>query len=164
MHIRPFRNSDYPGIAAIHVQGIAAGNATFLAQPMDFEAWDQAKLPACRLVAEEKGVVIGWAALAPWSGQCFYAGVAEVSLYVADEAQSRGVGSALMETLVNCSEQAGIWSLQALIFPENTASIALHRKHGFRELGVMERPGQMPDGRWRDVLIMERRSRVAGRT
>ena len=160
--IRPFQPRDYASIQAIHQQGIAEGNATFLARPPDLETWDRGKLPACRLVAEEEGAVIGWAALAPWSGQCFYAGVAEVSLYVADEARGRGVGSALMEALVNCSEQAGIWSLQALIFPENTASNALHRKHGFRELGVMERPAQMPDGRWRDVLIMERRSRVAG--
>jgi phosphinothricin acetyltransferase len=160
--IRPSLPEDYPYIQDIHHQGLASGNASFLAQPLEWEEWDSGKLPACRLVAEEKGEIVGWAALAPFSSQCFYAGVAEVSLYVADEAQGRGVGSRLMQALIDCSEAQGLWSLQALIFPENEASLRLHRRFGFRDLGLMERPARMPDGRWRDVLILERRSKRAG--
>ncbi len=160
--IRPCRPADHPQIQRIHRQGIAGGNATFLQEPPSAEEWEQDKLPVCRLVAEREERILGWAALAPWSGQCFYAGVAEVSLYVAGEAQGQGVGSALMAALIDCSETNGIWSLQALIFPENEASLRLHRRFGFRELGRMERPARMADGRWRDVLILERRSRITG--
>ncbi len=160
--IRPFEETDYPAVAAIYREGIAGGNATFLAEAPDFPTWDRSKLPFCRLVAEEKSQVVGWAALSAFSSSCYYQGVAEVSLYVATSAQGRSVGSALMQALVEGSESKGIWSLQALIFPENEASLRLHRRFGFRDLGVMERPAKMPDGRWRDVLILERRSKRAG--
>jgi L-amino acid N-acyltransferase YncA len=126
-----------------------------------WQEWDRNHLPACRLVARRQGRVVGWAALAPVSRRQVYAGVAEVSLYVAASARGQGVGKALLQALVQASEEAGIWTLQAGIFPENTASIGLHRACGFRTVGIRERLGQL-HGVWRDVVLMERRSEVAG--
>jgi phosphinothricin acetyltransferase len=119
--------------------------------------------PACRLVAVEAGRVVGWAALNPVSGRAVYAGVAEVSIYVAAEAQGRGIGTQLLAALVSESEKAGFWTLQAGIFPENRASVELHKKCGFRIVGVREKIGQMK-GWWRDVLLLERRSPAIGLT
>lgn len=143
------------------MQGITTGQATFEIAPPDWEGWDSSHRADCRLVAEVDGGVAGWAALTPVSGRCVYAGVAEVSVYVAEASRGRGVGQALLAALVAESEQAGVWTLQAGIFPENQASIALHRSCGFRVIGVHERLGQM-NGIWRDVLLMERRSQVVG--
>ncbi len=162
MVIRDLRPGDYPQVRAIHQQGIDSGNASFLSRAPDWAAFDQGKLPVCRRVAEARKRIIGWAALAPLSSQCFFSGVAELSLYVATDSRNQGVGSALMTDLIDCSERQGLWTLQALIFPENTASIALHLRHGFRTVGTWQRPARMPDGRWRDVQVLERRSRVVG--
>jgi phosphinothricin acetyltransferase len=123
--------------------------------------WDAGHLPCCRLVARAGGEALGWAALSPVSSRCVYGGVAEVSVYVAERARGRGVGRLLLSELVAASERHGIWTLQAGIFPENQASIALHQRAGFRLVGVRERLGSM-DGRWRDVVLMERRSAIAG--
>ena len=153
--------ADWDAVRAIYVEGIATGHATFEPSPPPWEKWDAGHLPACRLVAHAAGGVLGWAALSPVSGRCVYAGVAEVSVYVASGARGRGAGLALLSALVAASEAAGIWTLQAGIFPENAASLALHRRAGFRVVGTRERLGQM-DGRWRDVVLMERRSSVAG--
>jgi phosphinothricin acetyltransferase len=159
MQIVPMTAADWPAVREIYAQGIATGNATFEENPPEFEAWDRGHLAACRLVARNGDEAAGWAALSPVSGRCVYAGVAEVSVYVRESARGRGVGLGLLNALVEESEKHGIWTLQAGIFPENVASIAIHQKAGFRIVGVREKLGCM-DGRWRDVMLMERRSKV----
>jgi phosphinothricin acetyltransferase len=152
---------DWDAVRAIYQEGIATGNATFEKSAPDWEKWDKEHLRACRLVARAGREVLGWAALTPVSGRCVYAGVAEVSVYVAGRARGGGIGLALLSALVSASEQEGLWTLQAGIFPENAASIELHKRAGFRILGTRERLGCL-DGRWRDVVLMERRSATAG--
>jgi L-amino acid N-acyltransferase YncA len=155
--IEPMTAGQWPAFMAIYEQGIATGDATFETAAPGWDAWDAGHLAAHRLVATLEGQVVGWAALAPVSERCAYAGVAEASVYVATAASGRGVGRALLERLVAGAEAAGIWTVQAGIFPENTASLALHRRCGFRTVGVRERLGKL-DGRWRDVVLLERRS------
>lgn len=154
---------DWPAVCAIYLEGIATGNSTFEQSAPEWEKWDAGHLGAARIVARsEAGELLGWAALSGVSGRCVYAGVAEVSVYVGESARGRGVGQKLLARLITDSEAEGIWTLQAGIFPENVASIALHERAGFRIVGQRERLGQM-NGRWRDVVLMERRSAVAGR-
>ena len=156
------RPEDWPAVRSIYLEGIATGNATFEQSAPDWETWDAAHLPAPRIIGRsESGDVMGWAALSAVSGRCVYAGVAEVSIYVSELARRRGLGGQLLTRLVADSEAAGIWTLQAGIFPENVSSIALHERAGFRIVGKRERLGQM-NGRWRDVILMERRSAIAG--
>ncbi|MCG8458706.1 MAG: N-acetyltransferase family protein [Holophagales bacterium] len=163
--LRPMRPEDWPQVRRIYEQGIATGDATFESHAPDWPAWASAHLEVCRWVAEERETgsaaepILGWAALALVSSRSVYAGVAEVSLYVAGAARGRGVGRALLERLVSSSEEAGFWTLEAGIFPENRASVALHQACGFRVLGTREKLGRM-HGRWRDVLLLERRSPV----
>ena len=159
--VRPLTAADWPAVRAIYEEGIATGDATFETAAPSWAAWDRAHLAGHRLVAAIGGRVVGWAALAPVSERCAYAGVAEASVYVAATAAGRGVGRALLERLVEAAEAAGIWTVQAGIFPENTASLALHRRCGFRTVGVRERLGRL-DGRWRDVVLLERRSPRVG--
>jgi phosphinothricin acetyltransferase len=155
--------ADWPAVAAIYAEGIATGNATFETAPPTWERWDASHLAGHRLVARAgDGQVVAWAALAPVSDRCVYAGVAENSIYVAEAARGRGAGRRLLTALLAGAEQAGIWTVQTGIFPENTASLALHQRCGFRVVGVRERIGQL-HGRWRDVLLLERRSPVVGR-
>jgi phosphinothricin acetyltransferase len=153
--------ADWGAVRAIYEEGIATGNATFETEAPPWERWDAGHLPQPRLVTREGGVVRGWAALSPVSARRVYDGVAEVSVYVAPSAEGRGVGRALLAALVAALERAGIWTLQAGIFPENVASVALHQGQGFRLVGRRERLGQR-GGVWRDVLLLERRSRVVG--
>lgn len=153
---------DWEAVRRIYLEGIATGDATFETDAPTWEEWDRRHRPDCRQVACNQGEVVGWAALSPYSSRHVYRGVAEESVYVASTARGLGVGKALLEALVVASEQAGVWTLQAGIFPENTASLAVHRACGFRAVGRRERIGQM-DGVWRDVMLLERRSRVAGR-
>ena len=148
---------DWPAVRAIYEEGIATGDATFETLAPSWEEWDAAHLPEHRLVARSEGTVLGWAALAPVSDRCVYRFVAEVSVYVAAAARGRGVGTALLDALVRASEGAGIWTLQAGIFPENAGSVALHERCGFRVVGRRERLGAL-HGVWRDVLLLERRS------
>jgi L-amino acid N-acyltransferase YncA len=148
---------DWPAVRAIFEQGIAGGQATFETEAPSWEAWDKTHLEGYRLVALQGGEVVGWAALAPVSERCCYEGVAEDSVYVADSAQGRGVGRALLAELIERAERDGLWTLQAGIFQENTASVELHKRCGFRVVGVRERLGQH-HGVWRDVVLMERRS------
>ncbi len=158
--IRDLHAGDWPRVRAIYEDGIRSGDATFETEAPEWEAWDAGHL-ALRLVAERDGEVVGWAALSAVSDRCVYQGVAEVSVYVADAARGAGVGRALLEELVARSEADGIWTLQAGVFPENEASLRLHRACGFREVGVRERLGEL-GGVWRDVLLLERRSARVG--
>lgn len=152
---------DWAAVRAIYLEGIETGNSTFEKSAPEWEKWDSGHLQSCRLIARSKLEVLGWAALTPVSGRRVYAGVAEASIYVAARARRRGIGSALVSALVRASEQSGIWTLQAGIFPENIASLEVCKKAGFRMVGTRERLGCM-DGRWRDVVLLERRSAVAG--
>ena len=156
MRIEPLDEAAWPAVTAILAEGIATRNATFETAVPTWEAWDAGHLAEHRLVACEEGDVVGWAALSPTSGRPAYAGVTEVSVYVAARARGRGVGRALLAALVESARAGGLWTLQAGIFPENEASLALHRSAGFREVGVRERIGRL-DGVWRDVVLLERR-------
>ena len=168
--IDPMTREDWPAVRVIYEAGIATGHATFETKAPTWEDWDRAHAATPRLVARSAGggALLGWAALSPVSGRCVYAGVGEVSVYVSDGARGRGVGRALLDALVKGSEAAGLWTLQAGIFPENGASIALHQAAGFRQVGVRERLGKMGagplHGLWRDVLLFERRSPTVGST
>jgi L-amino acid N-acyltransferase YncA len=169
VQIAAMTEADWPAVAAIYREGIATGHSTFAAAPPDTYAdFSAGKLMALAVVARAggTGALSGWATLAAVSDRCVYAGVAEVSVYVAAAARGRGAGQALLAALITRAEAAGIWTLQAGIFPENTASLALHARHGFRTLGRRERIGKMTygpcAGQWRDTLLLERRSAVAG--
>ena len=161
--------ADWPVIAEIYREGIATGHATFASEPpASFAEWSKGKMVGCSLMAcDDDGRVIGWACLSPVSDRCVYVGVAEISIYVAQAARGRGVGDDLMREVIARSEVLGIWTLQAGIFPENKSSIALHVRNGFREVGRRERIGKMTHGpfagQWRDTVLLERRSSVAGR-
>lgn len=159
--VRAMQHENWRVVQAIYREGIVTGHATFETDVPEWEEWNADHLQDCRLVATIEHHVVGWAALSPVSRRRVYSGVAEVSIYVAASARGRGVGKALLQTLVVESERVGIWTLQAGIFPENTASILLHRACGFREVGYRERIGQM-NGVWRDAVLMERRSKVVG--
>ena len=169
VEIGPMAAADADAVLEIYAQGIATGHATFQTDVPSWEEWDAAHLAAPRLVARAAaaagggpGAVLGWCALSHVSRRPVYAGVKEESVYVAAAARGQGIGRALLEAMCRESEAAGIWTLQTGIFPENATSIALHEACGFRVLGVRERIGQH-DGRWRDVVFMERRSKRVGR-
>jgi L-amino acid N-acyltransferase YncA len=159
--IAPMQDSQWDVVRAIYEEGIATGNATFENSAPDWEVWNAGHLKDCRFVAERENEILGWAALSPVSGRCVYAGVGEVSVYVSAKARGLGVGRRLLNALIESSEGAGLWTLQAGIFPENQASIAIHKQCGFRMVGRRERIGKM-NGLWRDVLLLERRSQVVG--
>ena len=156
--IRPFVKSDFPSVKGIYQQGIDSGEATFQEQAKDYDVWNESLL---RLVAESNRQIIGWAALSSTSNRCVYSGIAEVSVYVSSNSQGLGVGNSLLKALIKASEEEGIWTLQAGIFPENKASIHIHSNNGFKVLGIREKLGQM-NGIWRDIVFMERRSKVVG--
>lgn len=160
MTVRELRTEDWPEVQRIYEDGIHSGHATFQTQAPSWAEWDAAH-PAVRIVTERDGAVVGWAALSPVSSRCCYEGVAEVSVYVAEEARGTGLGRVLLDELVERSERAGYWTLSAGVFPENEASLRLHRACGFREVGVRERLGEL-GGVWRDVVLLERRSTLVG--
>jgi L-amino acid N-acyltransferase YncA len=169
-NIEPMRDSDWPAVREIYRQGIATGDATFQTEVPEWPEWDANHLrhsrlvarPAARLAAGDAADAIGgWAALSPVSRRECYAGVAEVSIYVAEAHRGRGLGHRLLAGLVTESEVHGMWTLQAGIFAENRTSIVLHEQLGFRPVGVRERIGQR-DGRWRDTVLIERRSKRVG--
>jgi phosphinothricin acetyltransferase len=159
VEIRELREEDWPAVREIFEQGIAGRNATFETEAPSWEAWDRSQLDGHRWVAVEQGRVVGWVAAHPVSSRPCYAGVVEHSVYVHDDSQGKGIGRALLERLFASTEAAGIWTIQTGIFPENEASIVLHRKTGFRVVGTQEKLGKM-DGVWRDVVVLERRSEV----
>jgi L-amino acid N-acyltransferase YncA len=153
--------ADWPAVEAIYSAGITTGDATFETAPPSWEEFDAGRLPGHRLVAVEDDVVVGWAALSPTSSRECYTGVVEHSVYVAATARGRGVGRALMDALVAKADEAGLWTIQTSVFPENEASLALHERVGFRVVGRRERIAQL-DGVWRDTLLLERRSPNVG--
>jgi phosphinothricin acetyltransferase len=153
--------SDWPAVKAIYADGIARGTATFDTEIPEWPAWDAGHLAAPRLVARLGDEVVGWAGLSPVSTRACYRGVAEVSIYVAEARRRRGVGRVLMEALIAASEAAGVWTLHSSIHADNTTSIRLHQRCGFRVVGRRERIARRADG-WADTIIMERRSAVAG--
>jgi L-amino acid N-acyltransferase YncA len=152
--------ADWPAVRDIFAAGIATGDATFETEVPDWEAYDAAHRADLRLVAVLDGSVVGWTAAVPYSSRDVYRGVAEESIYLDPEARGHGIGRALLGALIDASEQAGVWTLQAGVIPENSASLALHRALGFREVGMRERIG-WHQGRWRDVVLLERRSGLA---
>ena len=157
--VGPLSAEDWPSAARIYAAGIAGGNATFESQAPTWADWSQTRAGCPGVVARgPQGDVLGWAALSPVSPRPVYRGVGAVSIYVDPAFARRGVGGVLLGALVEASERAGFWTLEAGIFPENLASVALHEAAGFELVGVRRRVGQMPDGRWRDVLLYERLS------
>lgn len=161
MELKTFTATDYAQIAAIYQSGIDTGTATFETRVPDWNTWQATHLEAGRIAAFENGQMLGWAALTAVSGRCVYAGVAEVSVYIHPQARGKGVGTLLLEHLVQESEKLGFWTLQSGIFEENAASIRLHEKCGFRIVGYRERIGQI-GGVWKNNLILERRSKTVG--
>jgi len=159
--IDALKPADWSAVRAIYLEGIATRNATFETDAPTWEKWNSNHLAEGRRVARGGGTVLGWAALSGVSERCVYAGVAEVSVYVGVKYRSQGIGRALLEALADASEKNGIWTLQAGVFPENHSSLTLCRRCGFREVGRRERLGKM-HGVWRDVILLERRSQVAG--
>jgi L-amino acid N-acyltransferase YncA len=157
--LRPLEPEDWPAVAEIYWDGMRDGLATFETEVPSWEEWDRGHLEHHRLVAEILGEVVGFAALSPASSRRCYAGVAENSVYVARSARGLGIGRALLEALIEDAEEAGIWTIQTSIFPENRASLALHERCGFRVVGTRERIAKR-DGVWRDTVFLERRSEV----
>jgi len=155
--IEALRAEHWPGVARVYEEGIATRNATFETEVPAWEAWDASHLTKHRFVALRDTDVVGWAAVSPVSGRCCYQGVVENSVYVAESARGQGVGRRLLQELIASTESAGIWTIEAGMFPENEHSIRLHRRAGFETVGTHKRLGRL-DGEWRDVLLLERRS------
>jgi len=153
--------TDWGVVAAIYAEGITTGFATFETTVPEYEAWDDAHMQTCRIVVTSNEKVLGWAALSLVSSRCVYGGVAEVSVYVANDSRGMGVGKLLLEQLIKKSESAGLWTIQSGIFPENQGSIELHKKAGFRYIGKRERVGKL-NGEWKDNLLFEKRSKKIG--
>ncbi|WP_460561270.1 GNAT family N-acetyltransferase [Ferruginibacter profundus] len=161
MEIKTMLPEHWPSVKKIYEEGIATGNATFQATAPEWEEWDTSHVKNSRLVAVENNEVLGWAALTAVSGRCVYAGVAEVSVYVAAAARGNGMGKKLLTALIEQSEKNNFWTLQAGIFPENESSIKIHEDCGFRIIGRREKIGKMGNS-WRDTLLLERRSTITG--
>lgn len=164
--VREMRTADWESVHAIYAAGIATGHATFEHEPPAWEAFDAGRLPAHRLVVEAGGLILGWAAVSPVSARPAYSGVVEHSIYVGPQARGHGIGRTLLAALITSTEAAGIWTIQSSIFPQNTASLSLHKPLGFRIVGTRERIARMSHGpnagKWQDTLLLERRSGSAG--
>ena len=159
--IRKMRAEDWQQVSNIYQEGIDTRNATFQQEMPTWAEWDGGHLKSCRLVAEVSHQIAGWAALSAVSKRPVYSGVAEVSVYIANAYRGQGVGTILLEKLITASENENFWTLQAGIFPENTASLKIHGKLGFRRIGYREKIGEM-NGIWRDTILLERRSLIIG--
>lgn len=156
------KESDWTQVSMIYLSGIKTEIATFQSDIPTWEEWDKNHIASCRFVAREGDKILGWTALSAVSSRCVYAGVAEVSIYISENHRGMGVGTALLNNMIKRSEEMGIWTLQAGIIKENNPSRMLHKKCGFREIGYRERPGKMSNGKWHDVILMERRSKIVG--
>jgi len=159
--VEPMNEAHWPDVCSIFLEGIATGNATFETLAPTWEQWNRAHLHIARLVARRGNTVAGWTAMSRVSQRSCYAGVAEMSVYVATWARGQGVGDALMKAAIRASESAGIWTVQGVVFPENQASLKLCLSNGFREVGRQERIGKRA-GVWRDTILVERRSKAVG--
>jgi len=159
--VRAMTAGDWPAVRAIYEEGIASGDATFETAVPTWEEWDRTRLPDHRFVATRGEQILGWVAASPVSSRCVYSGVVEHSVYVAQDARGQGIGRVLLQALIESTEAAGIWTIESGVFPENSVSLALHEACGFRRVGVRERLG-VHHGRWRDVILLERRSGLAG--
>jgi phosphinothricin acetyltransferase len=158
---RKLNQSDWEQVSKIYSEGLDTGNATFETNVPNWNDWNNGHLSDCRIVAEKGERVVGWSALSPVSSRCVYGGVAEVSVYVSSEHKGKKVGTRLLERLIKESEDIGIWTLQAGIFPENKGSIIIHKRLNFREVGFREKIGKLNDI-WRDTILLERRSKKIG--
>ncbi len=156
--------ADWPAVLRIYEHGLATGDATLETSAPDWPTWDRAHRTDCRLVARSSpdGTIVGWVALSPYSARRVYAGVAWESVYIAASARGLGIGRALLAALIEASEASGVWALMAGVLAENVASLALHERAGFQRIGVQHRLGRDAAGRWRDVVLLERRSTVVG--
>ena len=161
MKIEALTEKHWPEVRVIYQSGLATGNANFNHQVPDWDKWDNKHVKNCRLVAMQESRVLGWAALTAITDNCVFAGVAEVSVYIAESARGKGIGKQLLSELVRQSEANNFWTLEARIFTENFASIKIHEENGFRIVGSRERIGQL-NGIWRDTLLLERRSVIIG--
>ena len=159
--IRRFKKSDFKSVKSIHQQGIDTGNATFQKKAKGWNEWNSSFLTTYRIIAELNDEVIGGAALSAISDRCVYNGVAEVSIYITKNYANNGIGNSLLSELISTSENEGICTLQASIFPENKASIAIYFKNGFEKIGIRKNLGKL-NYEWRDVLLMEIRSKIVG--
>lgn len=160
--IRSMDKNDWPSVSEIYHQGIETGKATFQNDVPVYDEWDASHISECRFVAVHDGKVVGWTALSKVSSRCVYGGVAEVSIYIAEDYRGKGVGRELLQHLIIESEKADFWMLQSGIMEDNTASINLHEKCGFRQVGYRERIGRDIHGKWRSTVLMEKRSGVVG--
>ena len=158
--IEEMRVTDWSQVADIYMEGIMTKIATFQNTIPSWEEWNKGHCESCRLVARAGDTILGWVALSPVSSRCVYAGVAEVSIYIGKQYQGQRVGKALLEKLVEMSEEYGFWTLQSGIIRDNISSLNLHKKCGFREVGYRERLGKMDNGKWHDVVLVERRSKI----
>jgi len=161
MNIRSMLNTDWPSVKKIYEEGLATGNASFQTTAPDWNEWNESHVNSCRLVALENEAILGWAALTAVSGRCVYAGVGEVSVYIAQQSRGIGIGKILLQSLIDESEKNNFWTLQSGIFPENKPSIRIHEELGFRLIGSRQKIGKM-NGVWRDTLLFERRSPKIG--
>lgn len=159
--VRSFKEDDFPTVKDIYQQGMDTKNASFELAAPDWEIWNKKFIQNPRLVAVFQNQIVGWVALSAYSSRCVFDGVCEVSIYIHSEFQGKGVGKLLLKAIIEASEKMNIWTLQAGIFPENTGSIKLHTEAGFREVGFREKIGKMEE-KWRDVIILERRSKAVG--
>jgi phosphinothricin acetyltransferase len=160
--IENMKESDWIGVSEVYLDGINTGIATFQNSIPTFQEWDNSHVKSCRLVAKSNEKVLGFAALSPVSSRCVYSGVAEVSIYIGANHRGAGIGYALLDHLIKLSEENNYWTLQSGIIKENISSIELHKKCGFRVLGIREKPAKMDTGIWHDVVLMERRSKLVG--
>lgn len=160
--IEEMKESDWDEVSKIYLEGINTGIATFQNSLPTFEVWDNGHIKSCRLVAKCDGKILGFIALSPTSSRPVYSGVAEVSIYIEENYRGLGVGKALMTSLIKLSEENNFWTLQSGIIRENAASIELHKKCGFREIGVREKVAKMDNSIWHDTVLMERRSKIVG--
>ena len=158
--IDEMRPVDWEQVSSIYLEGINTGKATFQTELPDWENWNNGHISSCRLVIRLDNNVLGWGALSPTSSRCVYSGVAEVSIYIGEKYRGGGLGKVLLQDLIKLSEENGFWTLQSGIIKENTASISLHKKCGFRKLGIREKIAKMSNGKWHDVVLMERRSKT----
>ena len=158
--IDTMKEADWNQVSDIYLDRIKTGIATFQSDIPSWDEWDKSHIRHCRVVARAGDVILGWAAFSPTSSRCVYAGVAEVSIYINKEYKNQGIGKALLTELIIQSEEEGFWTLQSGIIKENSSSIELHKKCGFRVLGIREKVGRMNNGEWHDVVLMERRSKL----